>query len=200
MKRISILLVTCSLWLAPGAPAQDAATQERLDKLSGKIEDLLAAQEITKKQIAELGRELEAVRAQASKPQPTYASHEDLKRVADAVTEESRKRVEDYDKIRAELKSLGRALAAPTPTPKIKNPPAAPPSGSSGGDKPTEPPGDQKGYEYKVKSGDTLSTILQAYREQNIKVKLDEVLRANPGLKPEKLKAGQTIFIPAPRS
>lgn len=195
MKRISILLVGGSLCLVPAARGQDAATQQRFDELSGKIETLVAGQEVLRKQVTELSRELETVREQASKPQPTYASQDDLKRVADAVNEESRKRIEDYDKIRAELKSLGKVLAAPAPPPK-KSTSTQPPPNTSDREKPA---GDEKGFEYKVKSGDTLSTIIQAYRDEGKKVKLDDILKANPGLKPEKLKVGQTIFIPAPK-
>ena len=62
MKRISFLLVTLALCAAPTVRAQDAATQERLDKLTGRIEDLTAAQEALKKQVNELTRELESVR------------------------------------------------------------------------------------------------------------------------------------------
>ena len=53
--------------------------------------------------------------------------------------------------------------------------------------------------EYVVQSGDTLDAIAQAYREKNIKVTVAQILNANPGLKPERMKVGQTIFIPAPQ-
>jgi LysM repeat protein len=49
-----------------------------------------------------------------------------------------------------------------------------------------------------VKPGETLGAIVKAYRDQNIKVSLQQILAANPGLKPENLKAGQKIIIPAP--
>ena len=39
---------------------------------------------------------------------------------------------------------------------------------------------------------------MQAYREKNIKVTVKQIENANPGLKPERLKVGQKIFIPAP--
>jgi LysM repeat protein len=56
----------------------------------------------------------------------------------------------------------------------------------------------EKGFEHEVKSGQTLSAIIQAYRDQGVKVTLKQVLDANPTLKPERMKAGQKIFIPAP--
>jgi septal ring factor EnvC (AmiA/AmiB activator) len=78
MKRISLLLLTLALCAPPAVRAQDAATQERLDKLSGRIEDLTAAQEAMKKQMTELSKELQSVREQASKPTGNYARPEDL--------------------------------------------------------------------------------------------------------------------------
>jgi len=37
-----------------------------------------------------------------------------------------------------------------------------------------------------VQKGDTLSTIVQAYRDKNIKVSKDQILKANPDLKHRK--------------
>jgi LysM repeat protein len=54
----------------------------------------------------------------------------------------------------------------------------------------------EKGYEYTVQSGDTLSAIVQAYRDQGVKVTVDDVLKANPSLKPSSMRVGQKIFIP----
>ena len=56
-----------------------------------------------------------------------------------------------------------------------------------------------KGFEHIVKSGDTLSGIITAYREQNIKVNKEQIMAANPGLVPEKMRLGQKIWIPAPQ-
>ena len=115
MKRISFLLLTLALCAAPGVRAQDAATQERLDKLSGRIEDLTAAQEALKKQIADLSRELESVREQSGKPNTSYARQEDLKRLADAIKAVDRKRMDDAENVRTELLKLRKLLEAPLP-------------------------------------------------------------------------------------
>ena len=100
MKRILFLLLPLALCSAPGVRAQDAATQERLDKLSGRIEDLTAAQEALKKQISDLSRELEGVREQSGKPNTSYARQEDLSRLAEAIKEVDRKRL-DADRRRS---------------------------------------------------------------------------------------------------
>jgi LysM repeat protein len=50
-----------------------------------------------------------------------------------------------------------------------------------------------------IASGDTLSTIAVAYsKELNAKITTALILKANPTLKPEKMKVGQTILIPVP--
>jgi LysM repeat protein len=194
MKRISFLLVALALCSAPVLRGQDAATQERLDKLSGRIEDLTAAQEAIKKQLNELAREIENVREQASKPTGNYATREDLNRLSEKVGEVDRKRIEDAEKIRTELLKLRDVLKAPLAPP--KKAPASPPAEKST----AEPPAaDAKVFPYVIQSGDTLDAIVQAYKEKNIKVTVADILKANPGLKPERLIVGKKIYIPAPK-
>jgi LysM repeat protein len=189
MKRIFFLLVMFALWAAPALRGQDAATQERLDKLSGQIEDLISRQSALQKQLEALSKEVDNVRELASKPTGNYAAQEDLKRLADAVKEIDRKRLEDYANIKAALKDLAKGLSSPS-TSKSHTPAPGPDT----------PPADNgKGYDYVVQQGDTLSTIAQAYREKNIKVTIDQIIKANPGLKPERLRLGQKIWIPAPQ-
>jgi LysM repeat protein len=192
MKRIFSLLVTSALFCAPGVRAQDAATQERLDKLSGRIEDLIAAQEALKKQITEMSRELENVREQSGKPNTSYARQEDLDLLEKAIKEVDRKRVEDAEKIQTQLLNLRKVLEAPPPQSKKSSVTPKDASGTASSSKP------ENGFEYVVKSGDTLDAIALGCKEKNIKVTVAQILKANPGLKAERLKVGQKIFIPAP--
>jgi LysM repeat protein len=194
MKRIFFLLLPLALCSAPGVRAQDAATQERLDKLSGRIEDLTAAQEALKKQISDLSRELEGVREQSGKPNTSYARQEDLSRLAEAIKEVDRKRMDDAERIHTELLNLRKVLEAPPPQSK-KSSVTAPRDTSVTSNASTP----EKGFEYVVKSGDTLDAIALAYKEKNIKVTVAQILKANPGLKAERLRARQKIFIPAPQ-
>jgi LysM repeat protein len=191
MKRISFLWITLALCSAPALRAQDAATQERLDKLSGRIEDLIAAQEAMRKQVSDLAREVESVRELASKPPGNWATQEDLKRVVKGVEEVERKRREDAELMEKQLEKLRKVVETPSPPPPKKTTPPPP------RDNPEKPVGPQQGVEHVVKAGETLSGIVQACREQKIKVTLQQILDANPGLKPERLRAGQKIFIPA---
>jgi len=188
------MVVALVLWSVLTVRAQDAATQERLDKLSGQIENLTEAQAALRKQISELSRELESVREQMGKPSTSYARPEDLNRLAEKVAEVDRKRIEDAENVHAELLKLRKVLEAPLSQPK-KGPVTAPKQ-TSGATTSKTP---EKGYEYVVQSGDTLDAIALAYKEKNIKVTVAQILKANPGLKAERLKVGQKIFIPAPQ-
>ena len=194
MKRISLLLAL-ALWSVPTLRAQDAATEERLNKLSGQIEDLKAGQDSLRRQIERLIKDLDNLREQTGKPSGNYAAQEDLKRVAEAVKEVDQKRIEDAEKIRIELLNLRKGLlSAPPSTQNPKKSVQASANDTPAGDKP------EKGFEYTIQKGDTLSTIVQAYRDKNIKVSMDQILKANPDLKAEKMKVGQKIFIPAPKT
>jgi LysM repeat protein len=194
MKRFSFLLATLALCAAPILRAQDAATQERLDKLAGRIDDLTAAQEALRKQMSELSRELESVREQSARPNSSYARQEDLNHLLEEIKAVDRKRVDDADKVKTELIKLRKALEMPPPSTKPK-----PASTAREKPAPEKPPGDEKVFPYTIQSGDTLDAIVQAYKEKNIKVTVAQILAANPGLKADRLRVGQKIFIPAPQ-
>lgn len=174
------------------SPAQDAATEERFNKLTAQIEDLIDMKNVQNKKIEALEKQVSDLQGQLNKPQGNYASADDLKQVADAVKEVDKKRVADNERVLNELEKLGKTLSsggasrrpatAPTDTPKTTFDPATP------------------HMEYKVQSGDTLGAIAKAYRDKGIKMTVPQIVRqilaANPGLKPETLKPGQTIIIP----
>ena len=172
------------------SPAQVAATEERLNKLSAQIDVLIEAKEAQNKKIDALESQLRDLQGQLNKPSGNYASAEDLKQVAEAVEKVDKKRQADSERVVSELEKLGKALGGgggghrtPVVAPEAKTPidPAAP------------------HFEYTVQAGDTPSAIVKAYRDKNIKVTLQQILAANPGLKPGSLKVGQKIIIPAPQ-
>jgi LysM repeat protein len=194
MKRISFLMVVLALCSAPTVRAQDLATQERLDKLAGRIDDLERSQEVLRKQVNEMSRELASLREQANKPNTSYASHEDLKSLAAEINKVDRKRVDDAEKVQSELVKLRKLLEGSLTGPKSR-------TSTAPKEKPPveKPAGDEKVFPYVIQKDDTLEAIVQAYKEKNIKVTVPQILKANPGLKPERLKVGQKIFIPAPQ-
>jgi len=173
------------------SPAQDAATEERLNKLSAQIDVLIEAKEAQNKKIDALETQVRDLQSQLNKPSGNYASAEDLKQLAEAVEKVDKKRQADSERVVSELEKLGKTLGGggggghrtTVVAPEVKTPidPAAP------------------HFEYTVQAGDTPSAIVKAYRDKNIKVTLQQILAANPGLKPESLKVGQKIIIPAPQ-
>jgi uncharacterized protein with von Willebrand factor type A (vWA) domain len=196
MKRISLGLLAALLCAAPVASAQDAAVEERLNRLSGQIEDLLAAVAKQDKRLSALEKELDAVREQAAKPTGHYASAEDLRRLAEKLQEIENKRVADNERVIKELEKLARTPGGGSRPPRSAPAPAPEPSRPEGnaGERP------RVGFEHVIAPGDTLSTIAQGFREKGVKVTVEQILKANPGLKEKSLKVGQKIFIPGSQS
>jgi len=186
MKRIFVFVLLLALTLAV-AEAQDRATQERMDKLSAQIEDLIIAQRLHQRQMAELSKEISSLREQVSKPNASYLTTDDLKPLRLAIEEVDRKRIQDARKVETELVNLANLLKS------ASKPPAAKPPA----DRPA-PNVSESGFEHKVEKGQTLSMIVNAFREKGYKVTVDDVLKANKGLKADKLPVGKTIWIPLP--
>ena len=67
MKRISVWFLVLSS-LAVAARAQDDATQQQIDKLSGQIQDLLDAQAAQGKRIEALEKEIDDLQGQSNQP------------------------------------------------------------------------------------------------------------------------------------
>lgn len=185
MKKISILLVVIALWLPVAAAAQDAAVEERLNRITGQMEQLEAARVKLEKELGELRREVSSLREQAAKPAGNFAGQDELKKLAEKLQEVDQKRVADNERILKTIENLAKA-GARTEKPPVRTE-SAPPGGRS-----------DKWFEYVIQEGDTLSAISQAYRLKGIKVTPDEILKANPGTKATTLQVGQKIWIPAP--
>lgn len=172
--------------------AEDAAIEERLNKLSGLVQDLQEFKESQRKQIEALGKEVSSLREQLAKPTGDYASREDVRKLAEAVQKIDQNRKDDNEKIAKQIENIGKVAAGggkklPKPAPIVEEHPRV-----------RGPGGNENGFEYEIQSGDTLSTIAQAYREKGVKVTLDQIYKANDGLNEKSLKVGQKIFIPKP--
>jgi nucleoid-associated protein YgaU len=198
MKQVVFLWAILTLCAAPTVRGQDAATEERLNQLSGKIDDLTSRQEAQRQEIERLRRENASLQEQLNKPAPSYATLEYAKSLAEAIQKVDRNRLEDNEKTRAKLQDLINkiaALAAAPPVvverPIIRRPP--PPVDEAPSEK--QPP-EESGSWHTIKSGETLSAIVQFCRDNNMKVTQEKILKANPRLKPDLLIPGTKIFIP----
>jgi LysM repeat protein len=195
MKRIFVwfLILSCSVAIAR---AQDTSTQQQMDEINGRLQNILEAQSAQGKRIEALEKEISDLRDKASQPPPATdtASAADLKKLADQVQEIDRKRQEDRELILKEIEKLGKVSGSPAAS--HKSPPTL---STPAADNPAPAAtGPQKGYDYTIQRGDTLLAIAKAYRDQGIKVTTDQILKANPGLDPKSLIVGKKIFIPAP--
>ena len=197
MRKILFGLFICA-GIASLAPAQDAATQQLIDQINGKLQDLTDMQAAQGKKIADLEKQIGDLSDKLKQPAAdNSASADDLRKLAEQVKEVDKKRQEDNDQIMKALEKMAKGgnISAPTrskPPVTIDNPTPTTSNGSSNGDK-------QNGYWYPVKSGDTLSAIAKAYStELKAKITVDQILAANQGLTPKNLVVGKKIWIPAP--
>lgn len=193
MKRICFLICAVLLAAPSISPAQDAATEERLNKLSAEIDVLTEAKDDLNKKIDGLESEIRDLQSQVSKPTGNYASADDVKQLADAIKQVDKARQEDNERVVKELQNLGSTLRGSTPSRRSSAPTPLVPAGE------TATSGSQDGFYYTVHEGDRLGEIVKAYNDKGIKVTVQQVLDANAGLKATSLKIGQKIFIPKPK-
>lgn len=198
MKKIFSLFFAAALSTA-ALPAQDTATQQQLDKLSGQIQDAQDAIAQQGKQLEAMEKEISDLRDKLNAPAVNNsASADDLKALAAQVQEIDKKRQDDRDLILKEIEKLGK-VGGTVPARSRETADTSAPSRSDD-TAAAEPAGPQKGYEYTVSAGDTLSAIAKAYREKGVKVTSTQIMKANPGLDASKLYVGKKIFIPDPNA
>ncbi|MCX8156301.1 MAG: LysM peptidoglycan-binding domain-containing protein [Verrucomicrobiae bacterium] len=200
--RTRMLIVSFGLIAALGAlplPAQDTtlatllAERQELDEkyksLAAAVRALQENQEVLQKKLDAALAELRALQERSSRTPTNWASTEDLRRLAERLVELDKSRIADNKLVLDKIAELAKTLKAAPPAP------AAPPA------TPTRKPApakEEKGYEYVVQSGDTLTRIIKEYRDAGIKVSQKAIEEANPGVDWNRLKIGQKIWIPAP--
>jgi LysM repeat protein len=197
MRKISfwLFILTFTVCLARG---QDAATQQQLDKLSGQMQDMLETQAAQTKRLDALEKEIGDLRDKLNQPAAANdsASADDLKKLAAQVQEIDKKRQADNEQILKTIEKLGKVSGGSAGH---KSPPAI--STTTPTDNATlNASGPQKGYDYTIAAGDTVSAIAKAYHAQGVKVTSAQILAANPGLNPNSLIVGKKIFIPDPNA
>src|SRR5262249_9462419 len=141
-----------------------------------------------------MAEEIRALREELGKPKPDSVGRDELKKLAEQVRDIDEKRAADKELIMKELTKLARVnspVHVDAPPPKKTD---SAPADSAPDNK------EYEGYEYIVKSGDTIAAIARAYGDQGIKVTIDQILKhpLNKKVDPAKLRVGQKIFIPAP--
>ncbi len=191
MRKISfwlfILAFTASL-----AHAQDAATQQQIDQINGRIQDIIDAQAAQGKRLDALEKSVSDLSDKLSQPAANNsASTDDLNKLAEQVKDLAKKQQDDNDLVLKELEKLGKGGSISTTSHKPPDVTTENPTTTAGSP--------QKGYYYTIHEKDTLSAVAKAYSaELKIKVTVEQILNANPGLNPKNLIVGKKIFIPQP--
>jgi len=199
MRKISFWLFILA-FSASLARAQDAATQQQIDQINGRIENLIDMQATQGKKIADLEKRVSDLSDKLNQPTAANnsASADDLKKLAEQVKELAKKQQDDNDQIVKTLEKLAKGGGISTPShkqPAVSNEnPTPPSSAATAGSK-------QNGYYYPVKKDDTVIAIAKAYSaELKTKITMEQILAANPGLDPNKMPVGKKIFIPDPNA
>jgi len=203
MKKIILWLFVFAFAASTAsiARAQDTATQQQIDQLSGQIQEYAKVLDLQEKRISSLEKKFNDLQDKLNQPAtaPDTASAGDLKKLATQVQELAKKQQSDNDLILKEIEKLGKGGSG-----------SASSRHSSGDSDTTSNPtttslttaasGQQKGYEYPIQDRDTVAAIAKAYRAQGIKVTTEQIIAANPGLNPNKMIVGKKIFIPDPNA
>ena len=161
--------------------------EERFRNLQSRVEQLEASNVALQRKVGDLELLVRSLKDQVGSDRSRLATQDDLRQVVEKLQELDRKRQEDLKQIAGEIAGLGSKAPPPRRSTPERDPASTP----------------EKGYEYVVQSGDTLSSIIGAYNAEFKKqgkksISLQQVQNANPGLKPEVIHPGQKIFIPMP--
>ena len=171
---------------------------EQIRQLRGGLEELKGAYNLQIRKMMALEQEVKTLRSANENLKRDsalrFASNKDIDELATKLMEVDKNRRNDLQitnkQIDEILKIVKKLATAPVPAaPPIRNNP---------------PPAKFKAREHVVQPGEFLSTILEAYnsafKEQGLsgRVTQGQVLKANPGMKADRLLVGQKLLIPLP--
>jgi septal ring factor EnvC (AmiA/AmiB activator) len=204
MKRIlslTALLATCALGPVI-APAQDAEAEERAKRLRADLDVLQEANVALQKKIAALDTELKRVREEDSRAAGKFATMEDLGRLSRRLDELDRQREADRKLFLEKFEEIRKIVLAGSATP--KSTPTPPKAREDSGKGKAKEAATDTGVWHVVKEKQTLTEIIRAYNDdlkekgKPGKITLAQVLAANEGLDPTRMKVGAKVFIPIP--
>lgn len=199
-----VLSVVCVLLATALVPVRAQVDAEDVRRLHGTVESLTEGQESLRRQIQELRDVVSDLRQENARLKQQLASggemvnREQLKEVIKSIKQVDEKRAADAEYVKRQLeeiaKEVSKSLSAP---PLVRETPKPTKPATVVQDPPVNLP--EKQYVHKVGTGETLGAIIAAYnKEYSLKVKVSDVLAANPNLKdPKRLRVGQELNIPA---
>lgn len=211
MKRAFAGFVLSFVLAAGAVHAADAvalaAQQEMLEnykRLTATMEELQTAQMAQQKQISALATDLGKLREEMSRNNNNASVQESLRQLEKQILAVDKSRVDDNKDIQLALERLGKAIKDMPAPPPMRPPSRAVEPVSNGRSAPRSnpniPAGPEEGFEYTVQKGDShLGIIVKRYRDENIPVTMQSIMKANPTVDWTKLRIGDKIFIPKPK-
>ncbi len=189
-----------------------------IQNLQSDLQQVQAKQLTLEKRLADLQEDMRLQKADSARDTGRYLTRDDLKRLdtdlvklSTSIKEVDKNREADKKLMLETLEQMGTAIKEMRKLINVAahiTPPKAPPKNEKS-EESTSPAADKpdkiKAFTHKVASGENLSVIIKAYndklKEEGVtkRITLDMVLKANPGLKPERMQIGQEILIPDPR-
>jgi septal ring factor EnvC (AmiA/AmiB activator) len=195
MNKAILIFVVLLAGMLTQTSAQDVAVlDEKIKRLTGHVQDLQDDSANLKRQIEALVKENQALREQLqAQPKTPGASLDEVRELARKIQEVDEKRLADRRDILNEINDLGRTLAN-----QVRNAARSPRDVAA--DSPRNAANlPSQALEHTISPGDTLLAISLAYsKETGKKITTDLILKANPGLKPERLIPGRKILVPVP--
>jgi molecular chaperone GrpE (heat shock protein) len=165
------------------ALAEREEARERYRRMSAKIEDLENTIQTYNQQFQKMEAEIQRLRNDVARLQ----GNRDSGATADLVEQikaVDRARVADQENVKRAFTELRRELVGTS---------SKPPKSSSS---PPTPQVTEKGFEYSIREGDTLSKLVVALNKQGVKVTQKQIEQANPNVNWNNLPIGKKIFIP----
>jgi LysM repeat protein len=208
MKRyilLSAILVSLFTRLAPAQDAAAIAAKEEADArykgMTARIEELENAVHDQQKTMSKLNEELRTMREELSKvasASKDSATQDSIKRLAEAIEEVDKKRLSDnknvVTKFNEAVAEIQKLLSNRPPTKPLNS------AGTPGNPPPLKgtntSPVPEKGFNYTVQNGDTLSGLVLRLRKQGVNVTQKQLKEANPDVNWDRLKVGRDLFIP----
>lgn len=217
MKRALVGICFSSLLLTGGiGHAADAVTlaaqqemQDNYKRLTATIEEYQTTQTALQKQISAHASEISKLRDEIARNNNDSSHKESIRLLGEQIRKVDEARIADNRRIQEALERLGETIKKmPVGTPP-RRPSAVSESGvggsgnaagKMGGPRPSTNAAAEEGFEYEVVSGDRPDKIAAKYQAENIKVTARDIINANKNVDWNKLKVGQKLFIPKPKT
>lgn len=191
----------------PVALAERQEAEERYKRMTATLEELQASVAAQQQTITRLSEDLRTTREELNKLQSANkeaATQESLKRLADAIEEVDKKRLADNKNVTTRfneaIREIQKTLASrPVIRPPVSEPIVPPVARPDATAKTNTPVPAEAGFEYVIRSGDTLSGLVSKLNKQGIKMTQAQLREANPNVNWDRLIVGKKIFIPKPQ-